>query len=50
VGGVGIGLALSYIGGYLGGDLEAIGALVILIAILMLRPQGLFVHAAERRA
>ena len=50
VGVVGIGLALSYIGGYLGGDLEAIGALVILIAILMLRPQGLFVHAAERRA
>lgn len=50
VGGVGIGLALSYIGGYLGGDLEAIGALVILIAILMLRPQGLFVHTAERRA
>ncbi len=50
VGGVGIGLALSYIGGYVGGDLEAIGALVILIAILMLRPQGLFVHAAERRA
>ncbi|HLJ20588.1 MAG TPA: branched-chain amino acid ABC transporter permease [Stellaceae bacterium] len=50
LGGVGIGLALSYIGGYLGGDLEAIGALVILIAILMLRPQGLFVHAAERRA
>jgi len=50
VGGLGIGVALSYIGGYLGGDLEAIGALVILIAILMVRPQGLFVHSAERRA
>jgi branched-chain amino acid transport system permease protein len=50
VGGLGIGLALSYIGGYLGGDLEAIGALVILIGILMVRPQGLFVHSAERRA
>ena len=49
VGGLGIGLALSYIGGYLGGDLEAIGALVILIGILMVRPQGLFVHSAERR-
>lgn len=50
VGGLGIGLALSYIGGYLGGDLEAIGALAILIGILMIRPQGLFVHSVERRA
>jgi branched-chain amino acid transport system permease protein len=50
VGGLGIGLALSYVGGYLGGDLEAIGALVILIGILMVRPQGLFVHSVERRA
>ena len=49
VGGLGIGLALSYIGGYLGGDLESIGALVILIGVLMVRPQGLFVHGAERR-
>jgi branched-chain amino acid transport system permease protein len=49
VGGLSMGLALSFIGGYLGPDLETAGALVILIAILMLRPQGLFVHAAERR-
>ena len=49
VGGLSIGLALSYIGGYLGGDLETAGVLVILIAILMVRPQGLFVHGAERR-
>jgi branched-chain amino acid transport system permease protein len=49
VGGVVIGLALSYIGGYGGGDLESIGALVILIAILMVRPQGLFVTGSERR-
>jgi branched-chain amino acid transport system permease protein len=49
VGGLSIGLALSYIGGYFGGDLETAGVLVILIAILMVRPQGLFVHAAERR-
>jgi branched-chain amino acid transport system permease protein len=48
-GGLAIGLALSYIGGYLGGDLESIGALVILIVLLMIRPQGLFVHAKERR-
>jgi branched-chain amino acid transport system permease protein len=49
VGGLSMGLALSFIGGYLGPDLETAGALAILIAILMLRPQGLFVHAAERR-
>ncbi len=49
IGGVAIGLALSYIGGYGGGDLESIGALGILIAILMLRPQGLFVSGTERR-
>lgn len=49
VGGLSIGLALSYIGGYLGPDLETIGALVILIVVLMIRPHGLFVHAAERR-
>ncbi len=49
VGGLAIGLGLSYIGGYLGGDVESIGALFILIAVLMFRPQGLFVHAAERR-
>jgi branched-chain amino acid transport system permease protein len=50
VGGLGLGLALSYIGGYFGGDLESIGALVILIGILMIRPQGIFVHSTERRA
>ncbi|MGH7765302.1 MAG: branched-chain amino acid ABC transporter permease [Candidatus Dormibacteraceae bacterium] len=49
VGGLGIGLALSYIGGYLGGDLESFGALVILIVLLMVRPHGLFVHTVERR-
>jgi len=48
VGGLAMGLALSFIGGYLGPDLETAGALAILIAILMVRPQGLFVHAAER--
>ncbi|TAN32862.1 branched-chain amino acid ABC transporter permease [bacterium] len=49
VGGLAIGIALSFVGGYFGGDLETVGALVILIAILMVRPQGLFAHAAERR-
>ena len=49
VGGLAMGLALSFIGGYLGSDLETAGALAILIAILMVRPHGLFVRAAERR-
>lgn len=49
VGGVSIGLALSYVGGYLGADLETVGALAILIAVLMFRPHGLFFHAVERR-
>jgi branched-chain amino acid transport system permease protein len=50
VGAVVIGLALSYVGGYLGSDLETIGGLVILIAVLMVRPQGLFSFARQRQA
>jgi branched-chain amino acid transport system permease protein len=42
-----IGLGLSYVGGYLGSDLETIGGLAVLIAVLMVRPHGLF---ATRRA
>jgi len=49
VGGLSMGLALSYIGGYMGGDLETVGALAILIGVLMIRPHGLFVRMAERR-
>jgi branched-chain amino acid transport system permease protein len=42
VGGLVMGFALSYVGGYFGSDLETVGALVILIAVLMVRPRGLF--------
>src|SRR5579884_3559079 len=49
IAGLGIGLALSYIGGYEGASLETIGALVILIALLMVRPEGLFTRVAPRR-
>lgn len=49
VGGLALGLALSYIGGYLGSDLVAIGSLAVLVAILMLRPAGLFSRVQERR-
>jgi branched-chain amino acid transport system permease protein len=48
IGGLGIGLGLSYVGGYIGSDLETLGALVILIGVLMVRPQGLLVSAKHR--
>jgi len=49
VGGVGMGLTLSYIGGYLSPQLETVGALVVLIAVLMVRPEGLFSAPKQRR-
>ena len=49
VGGVVLGLALSYVSGYEGSALVPLAALVILVAVLMIRPQGLFSAAQERR-
>jgi branched-chain amino acid transport system permease protein len=49
-GAVVVGLVLSYVGGYLGSDLETIGGLVILIAVLMVRPQGLLAGRRQREA
>ncbi|HLW18527.1 MAG TPA: branched-chain amino acid ABC transporter permease [Actinomycetota bacterium] len=49
IGGIIIGLALNYVGGYLSTDLEPLGALVILIAVLMFRPQGIISRTGERR-
>ena len=48
VGGMVLGLALSYVSGYAGASMVTLGALVILVAVLMVRPNGLFAHAAER--
>jgi branched-chain amino acid transport system permease protein len=48
VGGVVLGLALSYVSGYAGASMVALGALVILVAVLMVRPTGLFGEAAQR--
>ncbi|MGN6250513.1 MAG: branched-chain amino acid ABC transporter permease [Marmoricola sp.] len=42
VGGVATGLVLSYASGYLGSDLTLLAALVLLILVLLLRPNGLF--------
>jgi branched-chain amino acid transport system permease protein len=49
VGGTTLGLALSYVSGYGGAELVTLGALVILIAVLMVRPNGLFTRAQARR-
>jgi branched-chain amino acid transport system permease protein len=49
VGGLLLGLALSYISGYLGSEVVTLGALVILIAVLMVRPTGLFTRESVRR-
>ncbi|HEY3726522.1 MAG TPA: branched-chain amino acid ABC transporter permease [Solirubrobacteraceae bacterium] len=49
IGGLVLGLALSYVSGYEGSALAPLAALVILIAVLMVRPGGLFSAAKERR-
>ena len=49
VGGTVLGLALSYVSGYWGAELVTLGALVILIAVLMVRPSGLFTRTQARR-
>jgi len=53
VGGLVLGVALSYSGGYVGGavgaDLTPLVALAILVAVLMLRPDGLFAGSRMRR-
>jgi branched-chain amino acid transport system permease protein len=49
VGGLLLGLALSYVSGYEGSALVPLAALVILIVVLMVRPGGLFSTTRERR-
>jgi branched-chain amino acid transport system permease protein len=49
VGGLLLALLLSYLSGYAGSEVVTLGALVVLIAVLMVRPQGLFAHAGTRR-
>jgi branched-chain amino acid transport system permease protein len=49
VGGLLLGLSLSLVSGYIGSQLVALAALAILMAVLLLRPQGLFSQARERR-
>lgn len=48
-GGLILGVALNYVGGYLGSDLVPIFGLAALTVVLMLRPSGLFATAGTRR-
>ncbi len=49
VGGLVLGLALSYVAGYEGSALVPLAALAILVIVLMIRPTGLFSATRERR-
>lgn len=49
VGGLLLGVSLSLVSGYVGSELVALAALAILMVVLLLRPQGLFAQARERR-
>jgi branched-chain amino acid transport system permease protein len=49
VGGLLLGLVLSYVSGYEGAALVTLAALVVLVAVLMVRPAGLFSTRRERR-
>lgn len=49
VGGLGIGMAVTYVGGYAKADLETLAALVILVVVLMIRPEGIFTSSAPRK-
>ena len=49
VGGMILGLSLNYVGGFLNDSYLALTALLILIAVLMLKPGGLFSTATARR-
>ncbi|MEW2044003.1 branched-chain amino acid ABC transporter permease, partial [Streptomyces sp. NPDC005534] len=48
-GGAGIGLLSSYTGGYVGGGLETVIPYVVLLAVLLVRPYGLFGQAEIER-
>ena len=49
VGGLVVGLVLSYVSGYGSADLSAIAVLVLLIAVLLARPTGLFAARVARQ-
>jgi branched-chain amino acid transport system permease protein len=49
IGGLLLGLSLSFVSGYLGSELVALASLLILVVVLLVRPGGLFSSTVERR-
>ncbi len=49
IGGLVVGLVLSYVSGYFNADISAIVILVLLAAVLLVRPTGLFAAARARQ-
>ncbi|MGW0432240.1 branched-chain amino acid ABC transporter permease [Micromonospora sp. NPDC003197] len=49
VGGLAVGLILSYVSGYVGSDITPLAVLVLLLAVLLLRPAGLFTIGKARQ-
>jgi branched-chain amino acid transport system permease protein len=49
VGGLAVGVLLSYVGGYLGSDATPLAVLLLLVSVLLLRPDGLFSGVRARR-
>jgi branched-chain amino acid transport system permease protein len=49
IGGLLLGLSLSFVSGYVGSELVPLASLMILMLVLLLKPGGLFSYAAERR-
>lgn len=49
IGGLVVGLVLSYVSGYFDADISAIVILVLLAAVLLVRPSGLFAAARARQ-
>ncbi len=49
VGGIVTGLGISYVGGYMGSSMETVGAAVLLIVVLSIRPEGIFSRPSARR-
>lgn len=49
VGGLVLGVLLSFVSGYVGSELVAMAALVILVVVLLVRPAGLFSTTSARR-
>jgi branched-chain amino acid transport system permease protein len=49
IGGLALGVGLSYVSGYEGSSLAPLAALLILVLVLMVKPTGLFSATRERR-